>query len=138
MILITAMLFVGLFTFCYGQDVKVNINNKDYSSNGDCDFKINGICSSEDIGGVEIRGLIKTIRFAAADGYGLHTFAVLTNYHDFPVTVLVQFTHNSIQSIVLKKNETKEIDLGVYDSTPEYHAPVETSMPIQGMIVRKL
>lgn len=53
MILITAMLFAGLFTYCYGQDVRVNINNQDYSTNNG-EFKINGISSSEDIGGVDV------------------------------------------------------------------------------------
>lgn len=141
MFLIAAMFFAGLFTYCYGQDVKVNINNQDYSSNGDCDFKIQGICSSEDIGGVDVQGLAKYIYDNVYEYYTKTLFLVFTNYNSFPVTVLFQggsrYTH--IISTVLKTGETKEIEFealrGNY-SKPYPSEPYDTTM--DGMIVRKM
>lgn len=65
---------VGICSLGYAQDVKVNINNQDASVKDDCPYRINGICASEDIGGVEVE-----------EGYG---GLVFKNYNSFPVTVL--------------------------------------------------
>lgn len=130
--LIAAMLFVGMVTFCYGQDVRVNINNQDYSSNGDCDFKINGICSSEDIGGVDVE-----FREKPNDNGDTDVFVVFTNYNNFPVTVLSVFEYMGLWSYeertlncVLQANKSKEIKLNKY-----YRG---SGGSVKGMIVRKL
>lgn len=139
-ILIAAMFFAGLFTYCYGQDVKVNINNQDYSSNKDCEYKINGICSSEDIGGVEIQGKLKWDYNSSYDGYLRNTYAVLTNYNPFTVTVLFEYGYNEVHSLVLRANETKEV-FAYNGGSTVYSKPEpsqSTSFSIKGMIVRKL
>ena len=139
--MVTMMLFVGMFTYCYGQDVRVNINNQD-ATNNDCGYKINGICASEDIGGVEIQGLVKYEKRTIYEKtkYCSMQYALLTNYNDFTVTVLVEFYAFGIHSIVLKKNETKEFFLGNFGSVtfttsqPSYTNQLQTKC----MIVRKL
>lgn len=135
------MLFAGLFTYSYGQDVRVNINNQDYSSNGDCEFKIQGICSSEDIGGVDVQGLVKYLYDNVYDYYNKTLFLVFTNYNSFPVTVLFQgggrYTH--ITSTVLKAGETKEINFEVLQGNYSKPYPSESwDSTMEGMIVRKL
>lgn len=140
-LLVAIMLFAGMFTYCYGQNVRVNINNQDYSSNKDCEFKINGICSSEDIGGVEIQGLVKFEMSTVYEGeYSLVQYAVLTNYNDFTVTVLVDSYEYGIFSVVLKKNETKEHFVGYRGggTTKQPSSSYKNQMSIKGMIVRKL
>lgn len=135
------LVLAGIFTYGYGQDVRVNINNQDYSSNDDCEFKINGICSSEDIGGVEIHGLRKFEQLSCTSGtpsYADNRYAVLTNYNDFTVTVLVDFYNQRISSVVLRKNETKEVFIDLGGTTSSYRPSEEISCPLRGMIVRKL
>lgn len=133
-LMVAAMLFVGMFTYCYGQDVKVNINNQDYStSNGE--FKINGISSSEDIGGVDVdfRTKVNDPQRNTTD-----LFVVFTNYNNSPVTVLstIEFWQanigdcNKTISCVLGVGMTKEIKLN--DTWNSYGGSVK------GMIVRKV
>lgn len=143
-ILLVAVIFTaGLFTNCFGQNVNVNINNQDYSPTKDCDFKINGICSSEDIGGVDISGLEKYDEVGTnSDGntcYCINLYAVLTNYNEFPVTVLIDF-YGDVKQATLRKDETKEIFVSYASSDikTSYRPPRETGISYKGMIVRKL
>ena len=139
--MVAAMLFAGLFTYCYGQDVRVNINNQDYSSNKDCEYRINGICSSEDIGGVEIQGKIKWDFESNVDAYYKCLYAVLKNYNPFTVTVLFEYDYNNVQSLVLQANGTKEVYIRCVEPAVQYRNPepsTNTSFTIKGMIVRKV
>lgn len=74
--------FAGMFTLGYCQDVKVNINNQEATTKEKCPYRINGICSSEDIGGVDVT-------FEFIDDC---TWLVFTNYNSFPVTVLYEIS----------------------------------------------
>ena len=130
--MVAAMLFAGMFTYCFGQDVKVNINKQDYSSNGDCDFKINGICSSEDIGGVDVE-----FRNKPNNNNDTDVFVVFTNYNNFPVTVLSVLEYLGVTDFeertlncVLGANKSKEIKLNMYRRG--------SGGTVKGMIVRKL
>lgn len=124
--LFIAALF-GLFVACcYGQDVRVNINNQDATKTDDCPYRINGICSSEDIGGVDFE--VKT--------EGDKVSLVLTNYNTFPVTVLMEYEYyhphvwfKETTSVVLGVNGVKKIAEG-NSSYRDYR--------LVGMIVRKL
>ena len=80
-ILMAALLF-GLCSLSYSQDVKVNINNQDVTTKGDCAYRINGICSTEDIGGVNVDIIF-------VDGI---TWAVFTNYNSFTVSILYEIS----------------------------------------------
>lgn len=126
-LLVAAMLFAGMFTYCNAQDVKVNINNNDTTTTDDCAFKINGICSSEDIGGVDVE-------FKSMDESKCDYYAIFTNYNTFPVTVIAICTskyggekRSKTINIVLGVNGMKEIKLeGCWAGS------------VEGMIVRKL
>lgn len=71
---------IGICSLGYAQDVNVNINNSGYN---DCPYRINGICASEDIGGVEINFTAKNF---------CH-YLDLDNYNSFTVTVLWQLEY---------------------------------------------
>ena len=136
---IAALLLTEMFTYCYGQNVNVNINNQDLTKD-DCGFMINGICSSEDIGGVDIQGVLKYAYDEGWDGYWLGLYAVLTNYNPFTVTVLFK-KGPSVYTVILRPDETKEvmdkqsIDNTIYDSPK---SSINKSYSVDGMIVRKL
>ena len=127
--------FAGLFGFGYCQDVKVNINNQEATTKEDCPYRINGICSTEDIGGVDVQ-----FSFKVTDEYGHgDTKAVFTNYNNFPVTVLYQIHYRLVKdnaqdhigSIVLGVESSKEIVItNGRDCSMEYI--------VTGIIVRKL
>ena len=133
LLMVAVMLFAGLFTYCYGQDVNVNINNQDYSaSNGE--FKINGISSSEDIGGVDVQ-------FVKVGNYKYDNIEVIfENYNTFPVTVLCKASYKFSTSstaeklektynIVLGTRGKKVVDVGTGDIS---------TCSVEGMIVRKV
>lgn len=67
-------------------------------------FYINGIPSTQDIGGVEAQP-----KYINYDDY----YAVFTNHHSFPVTVLYRVIYGNgyqkIGSLVLSSKETKEV-----------------------------
>lgn len=150
---------VGMNVLAYSQDVKVNINNLDTAAVKDnCPYRINGICSSEDIGGVDVDVIF-------ADNI---TWAVFTNYNELPVTVLYELyvspkdncgtisdysenrSRNDIRfslsggtcgSLVLGVSATKKVKLSQYcfaysDRTVVYDYSCLYS--IKGLIVRKL
>ena len=132
-LLVAVMLFASLFTYCYGQDVKVNINNQDFSTNKDCEFTINGICSSEDIGGVDVEFESNVV------GNEVVRQVVFTNYNSYTVTTLcvIEYRHYNSRyqehetlektfNIVLTENGSKKIAYDGYNGS------------VKGMIVRKL
>lgn len=128
--LFIAVLFSIFITCCYGQDVKVNINNNDATATDDCAFRINGICSSEDIGGVDLE-LIDRNNI----NNNLDIYAVLTNYNSFPVTVVfrVYGIHDKIYktfNVVLGVSGVKEV---LVDKNSQKYL-----WSVEGMIVRKL
>ena len=117
---------VGMNVLAYSQDVKVNVNNQDATVKDDCPYRINGICATEDIGGVEAE-------FSPRHGYG--HWLQLTNYNNFPVNVLwkIDYTGTSdcegkTGNIVLGVGGQKEISL--YCSGADWS--------LSGLIVRKL
>lgn len=126
LLMVATMLFAGLFTYCYGQDVKVNINNQDVT-NDDCCYRINGICSSEDIGGVDFQITDKNTG-------GKSVIGILTNYNPFTVTVLfkvvgVNFPYSKIMSVVIGPKGVKEVTI---DEGANY-----LNFSLEGIIVRK-
>lgn len=104
-------LFASLFSFCCNAQNIIQISNDGNRNNNnnqqqECEFKINGICSTEDIGGVD---------FEKKNGDYL-----ATNYNPSPVTVLVKVTYecNSWEGVVehvvtkvLQPNESKYLNV---------------------------
>lgn len=115
---LTILIFTCVISFfCNAQNI-IQISNNDGNRNNnyqqqECPFRINGICSTEDIGGVSIEETeFKNERGVSWLGYGA------TNYHPFPVTVLIlakyrinRSDREEVITIVLNPNETKELDV---------------------------
>ena len=131
-----------LLCFCYigyCQDVKVNINNQEQTGNADCPYRINGICSTEDIGGVDVQFYFNKVD-DWCDQWNIrgNTYALFTNYNTFPVTVLFEITYGSGENDIRKGNivlgieGSKQIDL--YSRTYDYTRLCN----VKGIIVRKL
>lgn len=116
-------------------------SNNTTKSHENCGFKINGICSCEDIGGVSLENIS---RRALDEGYFSNgvTTAYLKNYNNFTVTVLLKLlfdtsskVRNSIEvdevyQVVIPANETKGVELR--------HCNCPSCYSLQGMIVRRL
>ncbi len=66
-----------------------NVSAQDSLQKKDCDFRINGLCAAQDIGGVDVEILY------AEDSV---TYAVFTNYNNFPVTVLYVIKNSAPQN----------------------------------------
>ena len=118
-----------------------NGSNNTTKTHENCGFKINGICSCEDIGGVSLEEIS---RKALDNGYFSNgvTTAYLKNYNNFTVTVLLKLlfdssskVRNSIEvdevyQIVIPANTTKGVELK--------HCNCPSCYSLQGMIVRRL
>ncbi len=115
--------FISVCNLGFTQDVKVNINNEEVSVKDDCPYRINGICATEDIGGVDV--LIEK-----------DYYLILTNYNDFPVTVLwkVKYMEDCNGSGAKSGNTI----LGVSEKKEVYTGMTDYCMSLTGLIVRKL
>ena len=106
-------LLLGLCSFGYSQDVKVNINNQDATTKDDCPYRINGICATEDIGGVNVDFV--EVKEIENDIYYYCSYMVLTNYNSIPVNVLWQIEYT-----------------GDYEKCSNYQNPVKTGNVVVG------
>lgn len=104
------------------------------SQKKECEYKINGICSTEDIGGVDVE-------ITCGDCSSWCTvYATFTNYNSFTVTVLYEISNNGDQgkadgstgSIVIPANGSKQVDWG------RTYACQKGNFSVRGIIVRKL
>lgn len=115
---------IGILGYC--QDVKVNINNQDAKVNEDCPYRINGICATEDIGGVDVSFIGSNI--------------VLTNYNVFPVTVIWQIEYLCGDCRYDGEEKTATTVLGAEGQKQIYLSEYRTASKwsVKGLIVRKL
>ena len=118
---------VGICSLGYAQDVKVNINNQDATVGEDCPYRINGICATEDIGGVDVE-------FVREDFYAC---MVLTNYNQFPVNVLWKIDYNNQRSSGCD-GKTGNMVLGVEGQKKIRLDGDYLYWSLSGLIVRKL
>ncbi|MBR6929548.1 MAG: hypothetical protein IKH61_04900 [Bacteroidales bacterium] len=128
--IVTVLFLTGMITYCYGQNVNVNIT---YGNHGE--YYINGICSDKDIGGVE------------CDLSNDDEYALFTNYNSFPVTVIcVIGFEGRYRDCCNFWSETKEVVFNIvmqpkesrycrYATGGELYTEARS---IKGMIVRKL
>lgn len=118
----------ALCTFGYCQDVKVNINNQEASVKKDCPFSINGICITEDVGGVDVE---------FRDGK-----MILTNYNNFPVTVVWQITYHESSCCTSLDGTTKKgnVVLGVNAQKEilTHERCCDNGWAVDGIIARKI
>ena len=86
---------------------------KTEKKNDDCDFKINGICSTEDIGGVENELINCRSCYGGGSDYYSCCDLKITNYNNFTVTVLIDVivSNKSVLTLtkILKSEETKTL-----------------------------
>lgn len=140
-IIITLGVLVGIMSCTYAQNIiQITQNGNSSNAQNDCGFKINGICSSEDIGGVSLEGLSRDVYGSGPWANGI-TNAELKNYNNFTVTVLIKFLFDSysqggatyedeVYQVVIPSNETKKVQLK-RGNCPSCYS-------LQGMIVRRL
>ena len=140
----TFILLIGLIVCANAQNIIQITNNGSGNNNNqqqDCPYMINGICSTQDIGGVDVTIIYENNC----------TWALFKNYNDFRVTVLYEVgesygfsgglyhtSDGTTGSIVLDVEGTKKIkldqafnDFRGYFSRAEYYS-------IKGLIVRKM
>ena len=149
------LVLVAMFPlFCFSQNIIVaNGNNSNTSNNQDqeeCPYRINGICSTEDIGGVEFE-------FIFENNYN---YLRLTNYNNTTVSVLfdldyddvrhfgcyyytewedvVIYISRGVKNYVLKSNEEKKIKLCRTTDCDGKPQDESSEFKIIGSIVRKL
>ncbi len=130
----------GIMTCATAQNIIQITNNGSQNTTTDCGFKINGICSSEDIGGVSLEDISRQDLGGGPFSNGI-TRAYLKNYNNFTVTVLIQLAFDSYSQggstyveefyqVVIPSNETKSVQLN--------HCNCPGCYSLQGMIVRRL
>ena len=108
------LIFATIICFglnCFGQNVVIQTNEVNKSkTNDDCAYRINGICTTEDLGGVEVSN---------GEYMGDMCHLIFENYNSFIVSVIFEITVTSYVhpnyveekqtgTIVLKPNEKKE------------------------------
>lgn len=128
---------VGMNVLAYSQNVKVNINNQDATAKDDCPYRINGICSTEDIGGVDAE--FKREHYGA----DYYDYLSLTNYNSFPVSVIWQIEEYADRYGEVLPEKDRIIRTGTTILGVEGQKKIEVSSfygrwSIKGMIVRKL
>jgi hypothetical protein len=108
-IFVILLAMVGLGFSAYSQNVVIQTNEAAKSqTKDDCAYRISGICTTEDIGGVEVSPIRVT-----EDGYS-GTCVNFTNYNSFTVTVIYELKAKSseyrfVGSIVLRADQSKSI-----------------------------
>lgn len=148
------LVLVAMFPLlCFSQNIIVTNGNNSNTSNNqdqeDCPYRINGICSTEDIGGVEFE-------FSFIHPY---TYLTLTNYNNTTVSVLFDLDYDAksfgcyyytewddvdvyisrgVKNYVLKSNEEKKIKLCRTTDCKGKPQDESSKFEIIGSIVRKL
>ena len=113
-LLVCLLAVIGFVAAAEAQTVVVQNNQGATEQTQDPNiFYINGIPSTQDIGGVEAQPKYKE---------GGYSYAVFKNYHSFTVTVLYRVIHGNnsqkIGSLVLSSKETKEFYI-------DYNSPIQ-------------
>lgn len=129
---------------CIAQNNIIQINQVNgqttTSSSKECGYKINGICSSEDIGGVSLEEISRRALDEGVFSNGITT-AYLKNYNNFTVTVLIELNFDSTRKggsldmdetyqVVIPSGETKGVALR--------HGNCPSCYSLNAMIVRRL
>ena len=137
-------LFMCALCICCGAQnnvIQINqVNGTTTSTQKECGYKINGICSSEDIGGVSLEEISRRALDEGVFSNGITT-AYLKNYNNFTVTVLIELNFDSTRKggsldmdetyqVVIPSGETKGVALR--------HGNCPSCYSLNAMIVRRL
>ena len=137
------LLLYSVSLTCLAQNNIIQINQSGGTTTSiqrDCDYKINGICSSEDIGGVSLEEISRRAYSQEVFSNGVTT-AYLKNYNNFAVTVLIELNFDTTNrggsldmdetyQVVIQSGETKGVELR--------HCNCPGCYSLKGMIVRRL
>ena len=125
------LVLVAMFPIlCFSQNIIQvtgnSSNNSNEQSQEECPFRINGICSTEDIGGVDVS-------FVQDDHYDV--YISLKNYNNSNVTVLIQYYIDDYgktctENLVVLANGRKKHKCGTQTYLSRYI--------LKGIIVRKI
>lgn len=121
---------------CLGQNIiQVSGNQGNSQKQDDCPFRINGICSTEDIGGVMVE--FKYGESGDGDAYdGVYLHA--ENYNSFPVTVLLQISYEDKYKALDPQVVTCVLPPSGYKAMRLRFAKYTDGCILDGIIVRKL
>jgi uncharacterized protein YunC (DUF1805 family) len=105
-----AIYLAGFSFSALAQNVVIQTNEVSKSAtNDDCAYRINGICTTEDLGGVEISKVTGTADNCGSSYYKLS----FENYNDFVVSVIYEYSNSTEENfkrtgtIILKAHEKK-------------------------------
>ena len=116
---------IGFGLSALSQNVVIQTNEIDKSkTQDDCAYRINGICTTEDVGGVDI-----SIRNIMPPHTSYQYTVTFENYNDFTASVIYKI-REKIGVMVLRPNEKKEV-------TDEYRNQ-RPDVPNVVLIVRKV
>lgn len=133
------LLLIGLSSYSQNIIQITNNGNSNTNTQKDCEFKINGVCSSEDIGGVSLERFFSEIIPGQenAPWPNYYGYAELKNYNNFTVTVLIKVAfeykdkyQEETYQVVIPSNETRNVRIKKGNGTQYY--------TLLGMIVRRL
>ena len=122
---------------CLGQNIiQVSGNQGNSQKQDDCPFRINGICSTEDIGGVMVEfkyGESGDGKYSS-DGVYLHA----ENYNSFPVTVLLLISYEYGSLVLDPQVITCVLPSSGHKAMRLRFANYTSGCILDGIIVRKL
>ena len=121
---------------CLGQNIiQVSGNQGNSQKQDDCPFRINGICSTEDIGGVMVEFKYgESGNGHVTEGVYLHA----ENYNSFLVTVLLQISYEDKYKALDPQVVTCVLPPSGYKATRLRFADYTYGCILDGIIVRKL
>lgn len=131
--------FVNFISIAYAQDINVSVNDKEVITKEECPFSINGICITEDVGGVDLSFV--------NDSEDEPNYAKFTNYNSKMVTVVYDISLDGRTTargtIVLDSIGTqgsiKLIELKKIDKSGSFYTIIDIRrFKNEGLIVRFL
>ena len=132
-----AALLLGFCSLGNCQNVNVRINNQDATNTDNCPYRINGICSTEDIGGVDVRFEERGGGVRDDGTYWLSKqYIVFKNYNSFPVTVLYKIQYDNSHSRHYGEEQIGNMVIGAGESREE--VVMGGRWNVTGLIVRKI
>jgi len=93
----------GQNTVVFQSDVKPDVKSNTVEDKDKCPYRISGICSTEDIGGVDTKFETTEIK-----GMTWVNSIVFTNHNEFPVTIVYEISSSSCRFIHEKEGITTQ------------------------------
>ena len=119
-VLLIVVAIIGFYGFVFGQTVGVQViggTTENTEKKDDCAYRISGICTTEDLGGVEttIRQETDYDNPISLGYYQIYSCVDFENYNDFTVNIIYETSYFDTKeskrtgTLVLKPNEKKTV-----------------------------